>query len=91
MNKRTLEQGISDIKELFDDALKTGNWKDYASGNQSFFVDKDNEFFIDKRVCERDVVISRLVSYFDQNEIVGHCVVLDSITLLFTTFKIAEL
>jgi len=91
MNKKTLEQGIADIKELFDDALKNGKWNDYKSGNQSFFNEKDNGFFIDKRVVERDVVIQRLVDYFNQNEIVGHCVQLDSITLLFTTFKIISL
>lgn len=79
-NVVTKDKFIEDMRSLFNiNEIKKDEFNNLNS---------NDDFMIDKRNNTRDNVITSLQDYFIHNEIKDHFVTVDSITLLYTVFRI---
>ena len=80
-NQIEIEQVISDLTELFEVTQPTAENASYILGGK---------FAIDKRKFERLLVIDMLQEYFKDKVIKGGYLIVDSITLIHTTFEVKD-
>ena len=76
-----IEKVIEDLKKLFDIKKDRNEFGSYEI---------EGSFGIDKRQFERGTVIGMLEEYFKDKFIEGGYLAVDSITFVFTTFKVLE-
>lgn len=65
--------------------------KMFEISETSISRENNGKFMIAKQECERFQVIKKLEEYFGKNKIQDHCVTVDSMTIVFTTFQIVHI
>ena len=88
MTQITKQEAFDAIKGMFDFSKP-----EKREDGKSFYVEKDNgdvTFMFDKRQYWRDEVISKLAEYFQDKNIVGGQVRIDSITFVWTSVYLED-